>query len=99
VLAIGATLLAVAAVFQLFDGLQVVATGILRGIGDTRTPMLLGLAGHWGLGLPVGYALCFRLGTGVTGLWIGLSVGLIAVGFALVFVWRRRASALHRTMA
>jgi MATE family multidrug resistance protein len=90
VVAIGIRLLAIAAVFQLFDGLQVVATGVLRGIGDTRTPMLWNLAGHWMLGLPVGYTLCFPLRYGVTGLWIGFSVGLITVGIVLVTVWARR---------
>jgi MATE family multidrug resistance protein len=90
VIAIGASLLAVAAAFQLFDGLQVVATGALRGVGDTRTPMLANLAGHWVLGLPIGAALCFRIGWGVTGLWIGLCVGLIAVAVTLICVWARR---------
>ncbi len=95
VIATGVTLLLVAAVFQLFDGLQVVATGILRGLGDTRTPMLWNLAGHWALGLPLGYALCFRNGWGVTGLWVGLSVGLTSVGLVLVGVWRRRIERLR----
>lgn len=84
------TLLFIAAVFQLFDGAQVVATGILRGTGDTRTPAISNLVGHWMLGLPVGYLLCFRAGWGVTGLWIGLSVGLIAVAVVLLAVWARR---------
>jgi MATE family multidrug resistance protein len=97
VLALGSTLLAVAAVFQLFDGLQVVATGVLRGVGDTRTPMLINLAGHWFCGLPIGWVLCFVIGLGVVGLWVGLSVGLILVGGVLVFVWRRRVDALTRT--
>jgi MATE family multidrug resistance protein len=91
VIATGRQLLRVAAVFQLFDGLQVVATGVLRGVGDTRTPMLWNLAGHWMLGLPVGYLLCFRHGWGVTGLWVGLSIGLTIVGIVLVGVWSRRA--------
>jgi MATE family multidrug resistance protein len=90
VLQLGASLLAVAALFQLFDGLQGVATGILRGLGDTRTPMLWNLAGHWAFGLPVGYSLCFIWGWGVIGLWIGLSVGLTLVGAVLVAVWHRR---------
>jgi MATE family multidrug resistance protein len=90
VIATGVTLLAVAAAFQLFDGLQVVATGVLRGVGDTRTPMLANLGGHWIIGLPIGAALCFRIGWGVTGLWIGLCVGLIAVALTLISVWVRR---------
>jgi MATE family multidrug resistance protein len=95
VIATGGRLLLVAAVFQLFDGLQVVATGVLRGVGDTRTPMLWNLAGHWMFGLPVGYVLCFRYGWGVTGLWVGLSIGLTIVGVVLVAVWARRAGGLR----
>jgi MATE family multidrug resistance protein len=90
VLALGASLLLVAAVFQLFDGLQAVATGVLRGLGETRTAMLVNVVGHWLLGLPVGYVLCFTLGMGVLGLWIGLSTGLIVCGIILTWVWSRR---------
>jgi MATE family multidrug resistance protein len=91
VLTIGAALLLVAAVFQLFDGLQGVATGVLRGLGDTRSPMLWNLAGHWFIGLPLGYTLAFVMGFGVIGLWWGLSTGLIICGVALVIVWIRSA--------
>jgi multidrug resistance protein, MATE family len=87
VVQIGSRLLAVAAAFQLFDGTQAVTTGVLRGIGDTRTPMVMNVIGHWVLGLPVGYALCFRFGWGVTGLWIGLSIGLIFCAMALTATW------------
>jgi MATE family multidrug resistance protein len=90
VLQIAAPLLVVVAVFQIFDGIQVTATGVLRGAGNTRTPMLANLMGHWLLGLPSGYFLCFVLGFGVIGLWMGLSVGLIAVALALLFVWSRQ---------
>lgn len=83
----GVALLFVAAVFQLFDGLQGVTTGVLRGLADTHTPMMWNLAGHWLLGLPLGYVLCFSLGLGVVGLWWGLSVGLIVCGVALLLVW------------
>ena len=81
-------LLGIAAVFQVFDGIQVVTTGALRGAGNTRTPMLANLMGHWLLGLPAGYAALFVFGLGVSGLWIGLSVGLIVVGSVLLAVWR-----------
>jgi len=91
VLAIGARLLAIAAAFQLFDGTQAVTTGVLRGIGDTRTPMLVNVIGHWVLGLPVGYALCFWFDWGVIGLWIGLSIGLIFCAVALTAAWTVRA--------
>jgi len=94
VLRVGTSLLFVAAIFQLFDGVQVVTTGALRGLGDTRTPMLTNLAGHWALGLPIGYALCFPYGWGVIGLWVGLSSGLIAVASVLLIVWTRRSVAL-----
>jgi MATE family multidrug resistance protein len=89
----GVTLLLVAAFFQLFDGVQAVATGVLRGLGDTRTPMLCNLAGHWMVGLPAGYVLCFVAGWGIVGLWIGLSIGLTLVGAALVTTWWRRTRA------
>jgi MATE family multidrug resistance protein len=101
VLDLGSRLLAIAAAFQLFDGTQAVTTGVLRGIGDTRTPMIVNVIGHWVLGLPVGYALCFRFGWGVTGLWIGLSIGLIFCAVALTGVWiartRRLVGAGHET--
>jgi MATE family multidrug resistance protein len=95
----GVSLLSVAAVFQLFDGLQVVATGILRGAGDTRIPMICNLIGHWLLGLPTGYVLCFIVGWGVLGLWLGLSVGLIFVGVVLLFVWSRKVIQLNRVLS
>ena len=94
VLEIGVTLLFVAAVFQLFDGLQGVTTGALRGLADTRTAMLWNLAGHWAVGLPLGYLLCFRWGLGVVGLWWGLSVGLMICGVALLLVWVKEAASL-----
>jgi MATE family multidrug resistance protein len=89
VIAAGVVLLRIAAFFQLFDGLQVVATGALRGAGDTRTPMFCHFAGYWVLGLPLGTLLCFRYGLGAAGLWIGLSAGLVVIGVVLVEMWRR----------
>jgi multidrug resistance protein, MATE family len=90
VIQVGATLLLVAAAFQLFDGLQTVATGALRGTGETRTPMLANLVAYWFIGLPVGYVLCFRLGWGALGIWIGLCVGLMIIGSGLLIAWHRR---------
>ena len=84
------TLLFVAAFFQLFDGMQTVATGALRGAGDTRTPMLCHLIFYWLVGLPLGAYLCFHLGWGAPGLWTGLSVALIFIGIALLYFWRRK---------
>ena len=94
VVTIGVSLLFVGAVFQLFDGLQGVATGVLRGLGDTRSPMLWNLAGHWAIGLPLGYTLCFVARLGVIGLWWGLSAGLMICGIALLAVWSRHVAAL-----
>ena len=95
----GLTLIVVVALFQIFDGLQGVATGALRGLGDTRTPMLLNLAGHWLIGLPVGCLLCFRIGWGVVGLWIGISTGLVLVGSLVTAIWWRRSRALAAALA
>ena len=94
VIDIGVRLLAIAAAFQLFDGTQAVVTGVLRGIGETRMPMIINVIGHWLLGLPVGYALCFLLAWGVQGLWIGLSVGLIFTALVLMAVWWKKARSL-----
>jgi multidrug resistance protein, MATE family len=95
IIAAGVILLRVAAFFQLFDGFQVVATGALRGTGDTRTPMVCHFVGYWVIGLPLGGLLCFHYGLGAPGLWMGLSTGLILIGIVLVFFWRR---AVHRVL-
>jgi len=89
----GAVLLRIAAFFELFDGFQVVATGALRGLGDTRSPMLVHLVGYWGIGLPVASVLCFSYGWGAPGIWVGLSLALILIGIALMAVWQKRAAA------
>jgi len=91
VIAMAATILRVAAFFQLFDGLQIVVTGSLRGAGDTRTPMVCHLIGYWVMGLPLGAMLCFGRGLGAAGLWMGLSAGLIAIGVVLTGWWWRTA--------
>ena len=89
VLSTGATLLALCAVFQLFDASQTIATGALRGLGQTRWPMGINLLGHWGVGLPLAWWLCFRAGFGVVGLWAGLTTGLIIIGAVLLAIWAR----------
>jgi len=95
-LIIGSTgaLLAAGAAFQLFDGIQSVATGALRGAGDTRTPMLCHFTAYWVIGLPLGAWLCFRRGLGALGLWVGLSLALILIGIVLLWVWRRKVRKL-----
>lgn len=83
-------LLYAGAAFQLFDGFQTVATGALRGLGDTRTPMFCHFTAYWIIGLPLGAWLCFRRGWGALGLWSGLSLALILIGIVLLWVWRKR---------
>ncbi|MDZ7637680.1 MAG: MATE family efflux transporter [Bryobacterales bacterium] len=88
VFALGVPLLFLAAAFQFFDGVQVTAGGVLRGIGNTRTPMIANLVGHWLIGLPVGVALCFGATWQSFGIWTGLSLGLVVVAIALLLAWR-----------
>lgn len=82
--------LAVAAAFQLFDGAQVVAAGVLRGLQDTRVPMMLAAIGYWVAGFGSAVLLGFPLGMQGVGVWIGLAVGLLAVSILLVGRWRAR---------
>lgn len=84
--AVALALVPVAGVFQVFDGLQVVCIGVLRGLGNTRTPMVVNLIGFWLLGLPCGYLLAFPAGLGPPGLWWGLVVGLASVGATLAWL-------------
>ena len=88
VAALAVVLLPLAGLFQVFDGVQVVALGCLRGIGDTRVPTLIHVAGFWALGIPLGYVLAFPYGLGAKGLWWGLLAALVAV--AVVQGWRLR---------
>jgi MATE family multidrug resistance protein len=90
VVKVGASLLLVAAAFQLFDGLQTVATGALRGTGDTTTPMVANFVAYWLIGLPLGCELCWRSHLGVLGIWLGLCVGLMLIGSALLIAWNRK---------
>jgi multidrug resistance protein, MATE family len=89
VLAVGPGLLGLAAAFQIFDGIQTVSTGALRGLGETRVPMLANLLGYWVLGLPLGFSLCFWLKWGIYGMWIGLTLALIVIASLLIVRWRR----------
>ena len=88
VTAVALPLVLIAAVFQVFDGAQVVLTGALRGVGETRLPLLANLAGHWLVGIPLGALLALRLGWGPRGLWLGLLSGLIVTAGLLAWAWR-----------
>jgi MATE family multidrug resistance protein len=85
--ALAATLLVVAGLFQLADGVQAVAAGSLRGLKDTTVPMLLATFGYWGAGLPLGLALAFPGGFGPLGVWIGLAAGLFLVAGLMTHRW------------
>jgi MATE family multidrug resistance protein len=94
VIAATVPLLFVASAFQFFDGLQITATGALRGAGNTHAGLIVQIIGYWIIGLPVGYWLGFRLHYGAFGLWMGLCAGLIVAGLALTTVWSRTTRSL-----
>jgi len=94
VMAVGPGILGLAAIFQIFDGIQVVSTGALRGLGETRFPMLANFAGYWVLGLPLGLTLCFMLHWGIYGLWIGLLAALFVIAATLLRRWNRDSARL-----
>jgi MATE family multidrug resistance protein len=81
---IAVAFLAVAALFQLADATQVIAAGALRGLRDTRTPMLIAAIGYWGVGFPLCVALAFPLGLGGLGVWVGLAISLAMTALPLV---------------
>ena len=88
--ALAATLIPVAGIFQIFDGLQAVGSGVLRGVGDTFAPMLVNLVGFWLIGLPISLYLAFPGGLGPLGLWWGMAAGLGAVALFLLIRIRIR---------
>ena len=90
VIGLAVSFLFVAAVFQIFDGAQVVAAGMLRGLQDTRVPMIYAAFGYWVVGLLTGVGLAFGLGWEGIGLWIGLAAGLGVVALLLIARWMRR---------
>lgn len=89
VIAMAVSLLSLAAIFQLSDGVQVSAAGALRGLKDTRTPMLMTVVAYWLVGLPVGWILGFRFGLGAEGMWIGLIAGLSVAALLLAVRFQR----------
>lgn len=83
IITMGITLLILAAIFQLVDGAQVVALGLLRGVQDAGMPMILAAVSYFGIGLPAAYVLGFVVDWGATGIWIGLVVGLAGAAVLL----------------
>jgi MATE family multidrug resistance protein len=86
VIAMAAVLIPIAAAFQVLDGLQVVAAGVLRGAADTTFPAVIALVGYWIVGLPLGWWMATSLGLGPRGLWWGMTIALFVV--ALLLLWR-----------
>ena len=85
----------IAAGFQLFDGIQTVTSGLLRGLGQTKIPAAISAIGHWCLGLPLGYYLCFSRGMGLKGIWMGFAAGLSFAAILMVISWLRVISNLE----
>ncbi len=89
ILKVGAGLLSVAALFQLFDAMQVIGLGLLRGVQDTGRPMWIAIPSYWCIGIPTSYFLAFYAGFGAPGLWLGLVAGLATAGILLMTrFWR-----------
>src|SRR5262249_28337305 len=97
VVALAVGFLAVAGLFQVFDGAQVIGSGMLRGLQDTRVPMIFRAIGYWGIGLPLGVLLAFVAGLAGIGIWIGLAAGLAVVASLMTGRWFfRERFVLHR---
>ncbi len=79
-----------AAIFQIFDGAQIVGSLVLRGLGDTRVPMLFALLGYWVIGLPLAAGLGFATPLAGVGIWIGLAASLAIVAVLMLWRWHRR---------
>ncbi|BAU89289.1 MATE efflux family protein [Methylorubrum populi] len=93
---VAAGFLIFSALFAISDGVQSVALGCLRGLQDTKVPMLIALFGYWGIGVPLGAALAWGAGMGGRGIWAGFCAGLLFVSVALVVRWRRLSTARPR---
>lgn len=96
IVAVALTLLPVAALFQLFDGIQGVSFGVLRGLGDVRTPTAINIVGYWVVGVPLGAMLALRTSMGPQGVWVGLAVSLMVVGTLLLLRVQRLARRASR---
>jgi MATE family multidrug resistance protein len=95
ILATGTGLLAMAALFQLGDAAQVIHLGLLRGLQDTRVPMVMAALAYWGVGMPAAWVCAFPLGLGGIGVWLGLSIGLAVAALGLGWrFWTKGAAML-----
>jgi len=90
VIALGVSFLTIAAIFQVVDGAQVVGAGMLRGLHDTRVPMIFTFVGYWGIGIGIGAWLAFAKGWQGQGIWTGLAIGLAIVAVLMIWRWTRR---------
>ena len=100
ILAVGVSLVFVAALFQVVDGAQIMALGILRGVKDTSAPMVIAAISYWVIGVPSGYVLGFVAGWGGVGVWLGLVVGLTAAAIMLMWrFWGSKLGTLRRRFA
>jgi MATE family multidrug resistance protein len=90
VVSLGVSFLAIAAIFQVVDGAQVVGAGMLRGLHDTRVPMIFTFVGYWAVGIGIGAWLAFRRGWQGQGIWAGLAIGLAIVAVLMIWRWTRR---------
>jgi MATE family multidrug resistance protein len=90
VIALAVSFLGIAALFQVFDGAQAIAGGMLRGMHDARVPMIYAALGFWGVGLSLSVLLGFWAGLGGIGIWMGLATGLATVSVLLLARWLRR---------
>jgi MATE family multidrug resistance protein len=91
-------LLIVSAVFQVFDGVQGVGAGVLRGAGETRFTFIANMVGHYGIGLPLSLLLGFGLKQGIVGIWWGLCAGLVSVAVALLWRFHRMSAGTLRPL-
>ncbi len=100
ILGVGVSLVFVAAIFQLTDGAQVMALGLLRGVKDTSAPMIIAAISYWGIGVPCGYVLGFVVGWNGVGVWLGLVVGLSVAAVLLMWrFWGPKLASLRRQFA
>ncbi|MHB9039360.1 MAG: MATE family efflux transporter [Melioribacteraceae bacterium] len=97
VIAVASQLLIIAALFQIFDGLQATGIGVLRGLTDTKIPMLISFAAYWVIGIPIAILLGFYFELGAVGIWIGLLLGLASLGITILFRFNNKSKIIFQT--